>query len=306
MRLTVSDVVSPSYFVATAAAELGYFRDEGVAMEFVSPPPSDASQALRDGEIDFYGCSPYVGLMAFPGWNGGRILCALSQHTYWFLAVRSDLGAKRGDVNAVKGLRISAGPQPGMALKRVLEAAGLDLARDNIRIVPPPRSLDHNLARNGAKAIAEGSADGFWGNGMRAEYAVRHGLATVLLDIRRGDGPPAARNYTFPALVTSERVLRDDPQASAGAVRAIVRTLRELRADPALATRAAQRLFPAEEAGLIAELMARDAPFFDASVSEEAVAHTVQFAQDLGLLSGPVAYEQVVATQLRPLWTPQG
>jgi ABC-type nitrate/sulfonate/bicarbonate transport system substrate-binding protein len=184
----------------------------------------------------------------------------------------------------------------------VLEAAGIDLERDNVRIVPPPRSPDHNLARNGAKAIEEGSADGFWGNGMRAEYAVRHGLATVLLDIRRGDGPPAARDYTFSALVTSDRVVEEHPEAAAGAVRAIVKALRALRADPSLATRAAQRLFPAEEAGLIAELMARDAPFFDASISEEAFARTVQFARDLGLLSGPVAYEQVVATQLRPLW----
>ena len=75
---------------------------------------------------------------------------------------------------------------------------------------------------------------------------------------------------------------------------------------PAVPDRDLQRLFPAEEAGLIAELMARDAPFFDASVSEEAFARTVQFTQDLRLLSGPVAYEQVVATQLRPLWTQGG
>jgi len=27
-----------------------------------------------------------------------------------------------------------------------------------------------------------------------------------------------------------------------------------------------------------------------------------QFARDLGLLSGPVAYEKIVATQFRPFW----
>src|SRR5581483_11325414 len=38
MLVTVSDVVSPSYFVATAAVELGYFKSEGVDAEFVFQP----------------------------------------------------------------------------------------------------------------------------------------------------------------------------------------------------------------------------------------------------------------------------
>ena len=61
MRLSVTDVVSPSYFIATAAVELGYFKAEGLDVEFV-PPPANPSQALRDGEIDLFGASPYMGL----------------------------------------------------------------------------------------------------------------------------------------------------------------------------------------------------------------------------------------------------
>src|SRR5688500_11252980 len=102
MKVTVSDVVSPSYFVALAAVELGYFKEEGIDAEFV-PTPADASQALRDGEIDFIGGSAYTALRAFPGWKGGKLLCALSHYTYWFLAIRADIGAKQGDMNAVKG-----------------------------------------------------------------------------------------------------------------------------------------------------------------------------------------------------------
>jgi ABC-type nitrate/sulfonate/bicarbonate transport system substrate-binding protein len=301
MRLSVSDVVSPSYFVATAAVELGFFQEEVVDVEYVHTPV-DASEALRAGELDLYGCSPYVGFMKFPGWQGAKILCALSRHTYWFLAIRADLGARKGDLNAAKGKRFAAGPQPGMALKRVLEVGGIDPARDNVQIVPSPRSADHNLARTGVQAIREGIADGFWGNAMRAEYAVKHGVATVLLDIRRGDGPPQALHYTFPALVTSARWVREHPEAAAGAVRAIVKTQQALAKDPALAEKAAQRLFPDEERGMIAELIARDVPFFDASVSEEAVAATAQFARDLGVLSGPGKYEDVVATELKSLW----
>src|SRR5262249_36618073 len=233
MRLTVSDVVSPSYFVATAAVELGFFRAEGLDVEFVSTP-GDTPTAFRNGEIDFVGGSPYTTLETFPEWKGAKLLCALSQYTYWFLAMRADLGARRGDVSAVKGRRISAAGRPGLALKRVLEDAGLDLDRDHIQFLRPP-TPPGTWARVGAEGSEQGTADGFWGNGMRAEYAVRRGLATVLLDIGRGDGPPAARRYTFPALIASDRLVEEQPDAAAGAVRAIVKTQRALRADPTLA-----------------------------------------------------------------------
>src|SRR5499425_2312930 len=117
MRLTVADAISPSYFVAIAAVTLGFFREEGVEMEFVFTPPG-ASQALKDGAVDFFGGSPYTGLRAFPRWRGGKLLCALSHYTYWFLAVRSDIPCERGDVRAVNGLRLSAAPQPESGLGR--------------------------------------------------------------------------------------------------------------------------------------------------------------------------------------------
>ena len=301
MRITVADAISPSYFVAIAAVQLGFFREEGVDMEFVFPP-ADPSQALRDGVVDFYGGSPYTGLHAFPGWRGGVLLCALSHYTYWFLAVRSDLQCERGDVSAVKGLRLSASALPGLSMKRLLEEAGIDLQRDNVRIVAPPRRTSPNWAWDGVDVLEQGVADGYWGNGLRADLGVKRGLAKILLDVRRGDGPPAARHWTFPALVTTERLVKERPDLAAGAVRAIVKTQRALRADPQLAAGAAQRLFPAEEAGLIAFEMARDAPFFDATITEEMIAQASRFAREMGVLEGDVRYGEVVATQFAPLW----
>jgi ABC-type nitrate/sulfonate/bicarbonate transport system substrate-binding protein len=303
VRVSCSDVVSPSYFVSTAAVQLGYFKDEGVDAEFV-PPQHNDSQALANGDIDFFGCSPYVGLEAFPGWKGGKILCALSQKTYWFLAVRASLGLQKGDVNALKGMRISASAGPDLALRRLLDEAGIDAARDHTEVVPPPGpDRTGSRARIGAIALEQNLADGFWGNGMRAQYAVSKGLASILLDIRRGDGPPAALDWTFAALVTSERLLRDHPDAAAGAVRAIVKTQQALRADPNLAVKAAREIFPAEETELIQPLIEKDVPFYDPTVTPEMIAKTAQFAREIGALTGEVAYEDVVATQFKDLWT---
>jgi len=245
MRVTVSDVVSPSYFPLAAAVELGFFQAEGLDAEFIFPPV-DAGRVLVDGDVDFYGASPYVAFQCLPEWRGGKILCALSQYTYWFLAVRADLGAVKGDMSALKGLRISASGQPGLLLRKLLVDGGLDLERDKVQVVPAPRPPEglENLARVGIQALTEGSADGFWGNAMRAELAIRCGMATMLLDVRRGDGPAVARGYTFPALVASERLVAERPDDAAAAVRAVVKTQQALRADPSLAAEAARRIFP--------------------------------------------------------------
>ena len=301
MRLTVADAISPSYFVAIAAIELGFFRREGIDVEFVFSPPNP-SQALKDGAIDFFGGSPFTGLRTFPGWRGGVLLCALSHYTYWFLAIRSDIPGEQGDVNAVKGLRLSASIDPGLTMKRLLEEAGIDLARDNVRIVPSPRRTSPNWAWDGVDAIEQGVSDGYWGNGLRADLGVKRGIAKILLDVRRGDGPPAARHWTFPALATTERLVREHPDIAAAAVRAIVNTQRALRADPPLAVKAAQRLFPAEEASLIAYEVARDAPFYEATITEAMVAHISRFAREIGALEGEVAYKELVATQFAALW----
>src|SRR5215472_17245689 len=219
MRLTVADAISPSYFVAIAAIELGFFRREGIDVEFVFSPPNP-SQALKDGTIDFFGGSPFTGLRAFPGWRGAALLCALSQYTYWFLAVRSDIECEQGDVSAVKGLRLSASADPGLTMKRLLEEAGIDLGRDNVRIVPSPRRTSPNWAWDGVDAIEQGVSDGYWGNGLRADLGVKRGIAKILLDVRRGDVQPASRNFFYKDTATTERLVKEHPDIAAGAVRA--------------------------------------------------------------------------------------
>ena len=61
---------------------------------------------------------------------------------YWLLVMRSDLAATPGDVNAVKGRTIGAAPLVNEGLKRLLIDAGLDLERDEVRIVGVPGAND--------------------------------------------------------------------------------------------------------------------------------------------------------------------
>src|SRR5215831_17986144 len=85
-RLMVADVDSPSYFVATAAAELGFFKEEGIDIEFeLAYGAKSGPERLRDGTLHFFGGPAYAATRAFPAWKGARLLCALAQYSYWFL-----------------------------------------------------------------------------------------------------------------------------------------------------------------------------------------------------------------------------
>ena len=86
---------------------------------------------------------------------------------------------------------------------------------------------------------------------------------------------------------------------------AIVEAQRALRADPSLAARVGERLFPPDEAALIEDLVRRDAPYYVAEISPNSVAKLNEFSRNVGLLSGDIAYEQVVATRFAHLWSEQ-
>ena len=304
-RLVVADLDSPSYFVATAAVELGYFREEGIDAELERAYGAlNGPERLRNGEIHFLGGPAYMATRAFPGWKGAKLVCALAQYSYWFLAVRAGLDVRRGDLNALKGLRISSSTAfPEVGLRHLLKQAGIDLERDRVSIVPLPSTRDEHLKyRVGVDALAQNIADAYWGNGMRLAIGEKLGVAKVHLDLRRGDGPPDARFYNFPALTTTERLIEEQPQIAAAAVRAIVKTQKALAADPSRATAIGKRLFAPEAASLIAGLIARDAPFYDATISAEAVDGINKFALANGLLTQPLPYDELVASRFRQLW----
>ena len=305
MKLAVPDLISNSYFPAVAAVELGFFNEQGldVALELVFPVDK-AYQAMRDGAVDFVGGSAHSVLAAFPEWQGVKLLCAQAQGMYWFLVMRADIGAVRGDVSVVRGRSIGAAPWVEMGLRRLLIEAGLDLERDQVTIAPVPGAsgTNVNFGLTAAKALEDGKIDGFWANGMGAEVAVGRGVGAVVLDVRRGDGPRACFNYTMASLAATDRRIDGSPEIAAAAVRAIVKTQAALRADPARGGEVGRKLFPPAEAALITELIRRDLPYYDATISSDFVAGMNQFARDIGILKGTVPYDRVVAARFAPLW----
>src|SRR5215831_8279295 len=297
MRIAVPDLITNSYFPALAAEEFGLYAREGLDahVELVSPAAA-AMAGLRDGAIHFVVAGAHSALSVFPGWIGAKLAVAVAQGTPWLLVLRADLPAKRGDVTAIKGLRIGAAPGPDLALKRLLVESGIDVERDRIQLIRVP-GTEHAGASFGvlaAAALESGQIDGFWANALGSETATRRGVGRIVLDVRRGEGPPAAGRYTFSALVVTEALIEREAESVAAAVRGIVAAQRALRAQPARAAEVGRKRFPPAAADMIVGLVERDLPFYDPVIGEDAVRATNDFARALGLLSEPARYEEVV------------
>jgi NitT/TauT family transport system substrate-binding protein len=299
LRIAVPDLISNSYFPAIAAVELGCFRDEGIDASVELLFPVDAAyRALAAGAVDVVAGSAHSALAAFPGWRGVRLLAAQGQGMYWFLVMRADLGAARNDVETVRGKRIGAAPWVDLGLDQLLVDAGITLGEVDIAPVPSAAGAGTNFGLTAARALADGKIDGFWANGMGAEVAVRSDAGTLVLDVRRGDGPPGCFDYTFASLAVTVAFAAEDR----GRTQAIVSALRHAHAllaeDPARATPIGERVFPPEQAALIAELVRRDVPFYDAEIPERAISGMNRFARERGLFDGDPAYEQIVAVDI--------
>ena len=268
MRIAVPDLVSNSYFPAMAAVVLGQFKEQGldISLEHIAPL-DDCVRALRDGAVDFIGASAHAPLLAFPEWRGAKLLCAQAQGMYWFLVMRKELGIGR-EIMVPEAAR-----QPGV-----------------------------NFGVAASQALENGEIDGFFANGVGAELAVRRGIASIVLDVRRGDGPKECFAYTMGAIATTDRLIAHAPEAAAGVVRAIVKTQAMLRQDIAHAATVGRALFPSLDEELIAAVVKRDLPFYHPAISEQSVASMNRYCRETGMLQEEAPYRSVVAVELSGLW----
>lgn len=308
LKLVVPDLISNSYFPAIAAIDLGFFEEEGLNVELeLLFPVNKSYEALRDGSIAFVAGSAHSALAAFPNWQGVKLVCAQGQGMYWYLVMDTALGAQRLNLDCVKGKTIGAAPWVEMGLRRMLIEAGYDLERDDITIMPVPGAgggePSVNFGLMAAEALKAGKIDGFWANGVGTQVAVNAGVGEIIMDVRRREGPPKAYNFTLASIATSDAVLAANPGLAEATVKAMNKTHAALIADPQLAQRVADKRFPPEQAALIVPLIERDLPAYTTGISKEFVEGMNAFCRDLGLLTAPVGYADMVAEAAMPHWT---
>lgn len=302
MRIAVPDFVSSTTFPLLAARELGLFEEERQEVEIVLIPGLGAVQSLRDGAVDFAVGPAHASMMIFPESRGVKLVATVSQGTPWMLVMKAGL-AQRGEIEKVKGHRIAVDRGPGVVFKYLLREAGIDIERDGVQIIPPTNDPDISFGVAAGRALVEGEVDGLWANVLGCELAVYLGGGAIIVDPRRGDGPPGAGNYSFAALATTEAIIETKADVVEAVIRAIVRAQYFLRQQSVRGVEIAKRLFPRLEAELMDRILIRDREFYRPSISIAAIEGMTRFAKAVGLFVSPVSYEQVVATQFRSLWS---
>ena len=76
VRVAIPDLISPSYFPAIAAVELGFLPDAKLDLLY---PVTKTYEELREGRLDLVGGASHAVLYAFKDWQGAKLLCALAQ-----------------------------------------------------------------------------------------------------------------------------------------------------------------------------------------------------------------------------------
>lgn len=303
MRLAIPDIMSPSYFPVIAAVDLGYMRQCGAEVELIHLfPVTAAITALRVGEIEAVAGSAHALFHGAVDGGGVVLVAGVSRYMDWYLVVRSDLGPIH-DLSDLWGLTIAAAPGPDGALIQMLIDSGVDPKSLSIGPVQDLSGGTASFGMTAARALNEGRVDGFWANGLGAEFASRLGTGRIIVDGRRGGGPPGAQRYTFASLMSTRQVLHDQADEMGAVVAGLAMAQRELKADPSLARAVAQQRFPEEEAKLIVPLIARDAPFYDQTIDADDIAHLVSFATNQQLTTLALGFDDLVADASRDLWS---
>ena len=168
--------------------------------------------------------------------------------------------------------------------------------------MPGATGVQRQFRPDRGRGLAAGKIDGFWANGMATEIAVTSGTGTIVLDVRRGDGPPGCFDYTMPVLATTERLIESSPETAAAALRALVAAQNALKQDVSLAPKSARSAFRRAKRSLSpgssprsAVLRCRDQRGFSRRDQRFRAGH--EHAR------GRRALCRIVATQFRHLWS---
>src|SRR3984893_12040136 len=297
---TVKIGTTPSFIFLPlyAADQLGYFKAEGLTVQFVDfEGGAEVTTAMVGGSIDAGGTMVERPLILTEKGFGAKNLLAMENKNPLHVVLRANHPAK--EVKDLKGSKLGmtrAGSGTDLSLRALLKDARLEPDRD-VAIIAVGGVSSANAA------LKAGQVDGFMGGEPATGIAVHpRKLARYFLDPRVGQGPRFLQFMTFPTLQASDKWIAANPQTAEKLVRAMVRTLKRMREDPESAVSVGQKIFPDLDVGIIRSSIAIEKNTYYPTITEEAMRTLNQFQKQTGAVKGDVAYDKVVATQYLRIW----
>ncbi len=294
---TPSFIFLPVY----AAEELGYFKAEGIKAEFVDfEGGAEVTTAMVGGSIDMGATMIERPMILAEKGFGAKNLVALENKNPLFLICQSGVRAAKGDVKALKGLKLGM-TKPGsgtdLSLRALVKHSGLVPDQDvAILSLGGPSSQVAALNAKSVDCVMTSEPAG-------AIAVSQLKIARFFVDPRQGEGPKFLQQMTFSTLQAGDRFIRANPELTARLIKAIVKTLKRLRADPEAGVEVGRKVFPKMDVALIRQIVGVERNTYYPAITEEAVKAVNEFQKISGAVKGDIPYEKVVAVQYKPLWS---
>jgi len=219
--------------VYSVADELGYYADEGVRVSIRDGVRWDDEQ-LRQAAVVGLGRTLLIRLLAGTPWT---MLCVNTERPLFWLMARAEFA----DVSELRGRRVAMHPAlvaPGCFTRIILRGRGLDPDTDIEAAPMHPGDYSEHIRMLESGELDAAVIGSTW---SPEQLVAERGLRLLLFF---GD---ELQIPTTGVAVDPSAVALDDPRAR-GVVRANLRALGTMLADPALGAEHVRRLLPAADA----------------------------------------------------------
>lgn len=280
------------------AAQAGYFKAEGLDVTFVHfGSGADGARGLVAGAADIGTMDLATVLQFIERGQRFRVLANNRRGPTIALLLRSDLNIRKGDVAALKGLRIgvsSAGSFTDQYLRLLLTEAGLSPDRD-VTILPIGNFTNQLAALRNRQIDAQMS----WAPGIT--ILEQANAAQLFLDPRVGEGPQRLTKMVGLVVAGPEKYIAENREVVRRVTRALVKASRDLQ-NTATFVEAAKAQNPNLDPGVVRAMAPAEAVGYSPELTAEHVAAVNEAYRAAGLLKTEIPYDAVIDRELAGLW----
>lgn len=289
-KVSVSMIASVSFAPMYVASAEGFFADEGLDVEFVTPGGPKGFQAMHAGEVEFSMLSQEVLLVAAEQGQESSVIATMLDSRAYGIISTPDIT----DISQLKD-KVVFGSDPGSSpyifTCNVLENAGLDPERDVTFI-----QMDMNAA---PLALANGEVSAAMINMFKEPELkdVDYNVLVSTLDEADAAIYLGADNFPAEIVCTTKAYAQENPEICQGFVNAIIRAEEWIQShtDEEVAASISPLLVDFDPE-ILSEEVAIMRPIFstDGMVSEAGEQAVIDMALKAGTISQPLTYDQVV------------
>jgi len=290
-----------AFFPAWFAKDAGFFEREGLNVEILFfSSGNEMTSAMLSRSVSFSTTSADRPMLLRDKGQQTLNLIALTVRSPFSLLVPPTASLAYADIAALKGKKIGItqrGSSTDTAIRVLLRPAGIDPDRD-------VTLLALGSAENGVAALKTGQIEALIVTEPGTSIAThQEKVAKLHLDLRKGEGPPAASRATFFTLQATEDFVRANTELTRKVMRAVCLATKAAKADVPAAAKVAQKYYPKMDPALLSVILANEAPTFGSEITADMISGVSESALAAKVIQKAYTLDNVViGKDHRPLW----